>query len=489
LACATVTVDSIAVSRVIKVTPTLVYLDVAAESGIVIGDRFIIGRAGTEENAFARVAKVQVLRLFEKFLIAEIESDSYGGSIRLLDMAVRLEEWDNMRQKPKAMLASAADSLATISPGSGFVLSKLRRFCRGLFGGNQPEDDDSSLVERAILQAPADAVIDTLAQRPPARMATDENQEPADSLATITAVHHPEDDDSSLVEPAILQAPADAVIDTVAQHPFARIAIDENQEPKDSLATISPGSGFVLSKLRRFARGLFGGNHPGDDDSSLVEPAILQAPADAVIDTVAQRPSARIAIDENQEPADSLATITAVHHPLIFQRLGWALLGGYKYYKGGDVRPKLRGLETTAGGVGDRFVGLGISWRIYQSILMVVTYETADTPLEDEVFGRIRSQHRSVNGAVQYFFGANIATRPYVSVGLGVHDRSFRGPLLVTGNSRRLGVDLGAGFEHPVGRGWKILGETSYRHVRRGNDPATSNNYRLSIGIGYRASM
>ena len=436
LACATVTVDSIAVSRVIKVTPTLVYLDVAAESGIVIGDRFIIGRAGTEENAFARVAKVQVLRLFEKFLIAEIESDSYGGSIRLLDLAVRLEEWDNMRQKPKAMLASAADSLATISPGSGFVLSKLRRFCRGLFGGN-----------------------------------------------------HPGDDDSSLVEPAILQAPADAVIDTVAQHPSARIAIDENQDPADSLATISPGSGFVLSKLRRFGRGLFGGNQPEDDDSSRVERAILQVPADAAIDTLVQHPPARIAIDENQDPADSLAAITAVHHPLIFQRLGWVLLGGYKYYKGGDVRPKLRGLETTAGAVGDRFVGLGISWRIHHSIQMGVTYETADTPLEDEVFGRIRSQHRSVNCAVQYFIGANIATRPYVSVGLGVHDRSFRGPLLATGNSRRLGVDLGAGFEHPVGWGWKILGETSYRHVRRGNDPAASSNYRLSIGMGYRASM
>ena len=125
LAFAIVIVDSIPVSRVIKVTPTLVYLDMAAESGIVIGDRFIIGREGPGENAFVRVAKVQVLRLFEKFLIAEIESDAYGGSIRLLDMAIRLEQWDNMRQKPKAMLASTSDSVAAVSTTSGTIFSKV----------------------------------------------------------------------------------------------------------------------------------------------------------------------------------------------------------------------------------------------------------------------------------------------------------------------------------------------------------------------------
>jgi hypothetical protein len=33
------------------------------------------------------------------------------------------------------------------------------------------------------------------------------------------------------------------------------------------------------------------------------------------------------------------------------------------------------------------------------------------------------------------------------------------------------------------------LGESSYQRVRRRNDPAPSSNYRLSIGIGYGASM
>ena len=33
------------------------------------------------------------------------------------------------------------------------------------------------------------------------------------------------------------------------------------------------------------------------------------------------------------------------------------------------------------------------------------------------------------------------------------------------------------------------LGETSYQHVQRGNAPAMSSNCRLSIGIGYGASM
>ena len=47
LAFAIVAADSIPVSRVIKVTPTLVYLDIAAQNGIVIGDRFSqVGQLG-----------------------------------------------------------------------------------------------------------------------------------------------------------------------------------------------------------------------------------------------------------------------------------------------------------------------------------------------------------------------------------------------------------------------------------------------------------
>lgn len=64
--------DSTFVARVAKVIPTLVYQDVA------IGDRFVVGREGPEENPFAMVAQMRVLRSFEKFLIAEIESDSLG---------------------------------------------------------------------------------------------------------------------------------------------------------------------------------------------------------------------------------------------------------------------------------------------------------------------------------------------------------------------------------------------------------------------------
>ena len=149
----------------------------------------------------------------------------------------------------------------------------------------------------------------------------------------------------------------------------------------------------------------------------------------------------------------------------------------------------IRDSDTTAGAVSDRFVGLRISWRMRQQMQMVVTYETADAPLVDEVFGMIRSQHSSVYCGVQYFNMPYIAHRYYVSVGLGVNDLSFTGPILAVGNSRRLGVNLGVGFEHFVGSGWKILVETSYQHVRHGNDPVNSSNYRLSIGIGYGASM
>ena len=221
LTCANVAADSTFVARVVKMTSTLVYLDVGVESGIAVGDRFLIGRKELAGNPFAKLAQVQVLRSFEKFLIAEIESDSLGRPIKLLDVAIRLAEWDTVHQKPTLLIA----------------------------------------------------------------------------------------------------------------------------------------------------------------------------------------------------------------------------------------------------------------------------YQAAAVQLEDEVFGMIRSQHRSVHCAVQYFIGAYTATRPYVSIGLGVHDLSFRGPLVTVDKSRRLGRDLAVGLEHLFGSGWKILGETSYQGVRRGNDPATSSNYRLTIGIGYGASI
>ena len=78
LACDTVAADSTCVAHVVKVTPTLVYLDVASESGVAIGDRFVVGREGPEENPFAMVAQVRVLGSFEKFPTAEIVPDSLG---------------------------------------------------------------------------------------------------------------------------------------------------------------------------------------------------------------------------------------------------------------------------------------------------------------------------------------------------------------------------------------------------------------------------
>ena len=301
LTCANVAADSTLVARVVKMTPTLVYLDVGVESGIAVGDRFLIGRKESAGNPFAKLAQVQVLRSFEKFLIAEIESDSLGRPIKLLDVAIRLAEWDTVHQKPTLLIAL---------------------------------DEDLALE---------------------------------DSAATSNTDHRPN-----------------------------------------------------LSKLKRF---------------------------------------------------------------------GWTLLGGYQHQKGGDIRPKLRRAEATADAVGARVFELRISWRIQQPMHMIIAYQAAAVQLEDEVFGMIRSQHRSVHCAVQYFIGAYTATRPYVSIGLGVHDLSFRGPLVTVDKSRRLGSDLAVGLEHLFGSGWKILGETSYQGVRRGNDPATSSNYRLTIGIGYGASI
>jgi hypothetical protein len=308
-------------------------------------------------------------------------------------------------------------------------------------------------------------------------------------ILSCNQVDKAEKDDDTRLAQASPEAFADAVGDSILQKTTELITSDKNQAKEDSSATISKGHRPVVSKLKRFGRALLGGNQDEKNDNTRPEQASPEASADAVGDSILQKTTELITSDKNQAKEDSSATISKGHRPVIFQRLGWALFGGYQHYKGGDIRPKLRSPEATADAVGDRIFGLRISWRIQQPMHVIVTYEAADMRLEDEVFGAIRSQHRSVNCAAQYFMGAYTATRPYASIGLGVHDLSFSGPSMAIGNSRRLGVDLGVGFEHFFGSGWKILGETSYQRVRRRNDPATSSNYRLSIGIGYGASM
>ena len=80
---------------VIKVTPTLVYIDGGQTHGINVGDAFIILRA-EKKDRFAHVAKVSVIRVFEEFSIAEIVSVVEGENIEMLQRAISRMDWEQM---------------------------------------------------------------------------------------------------------------------------------------------------------------------------------------------------------------------------------------------------------------------------------------------------------------------------------------------------------------------------------------------------------
>jgi hypothetical protein len=86
---------------VIKVTPTLVYIDGGQTHGIHVGDAFIILRA-EKKDRFAQVAQVSVIRVFEEFSIAEISSVVGGENIEMLQRAISRMDWEQMGRMAEA---------------------------------------------------------------------------------------------------------------------------------------------------------------------------------------------------------------------------------------------------------------------------------------------------------------------------------------------------------------------------------------------------
>ncbi|MEE2832609.1 MAG: hypothetical protein VYD18_09660 [Candidatus Latescibacterota bacterium] len=76
---------------VIKVTPTLAYLDIGSASGAATGQTYVVLRE--EMGLYMPVAKVRVLRVFESFSIAETFLVEPGEEVAMLQRAVASDMW------------------------------------------------------------------------------------------------------------------------------------------------------------------------------------------------------------------------------------------------------------------------------------------------------------------------------------------------------------------------------------------------------------
>ena len=76
---------------VIKVTPTLAYLDIGSASGAAPGQTYVVLRE--EMGLYMPVAKVRVLRVFESFSIAETFLVEPGEEVAMLQRAVASDMW------------------------------------------------------------------------------------------------------------------------------------------------------------------------------------------------------------------------------------------------------------------------------------------------------------------------------------------------------------------------------------------------------------
>ena len=99
---------------VIKVTPTLVYLDSGEAMGSVPGQMYLIVRFG-EDGSQHWVGEAKVIRTFLDFCIAEIVSTVEGEQIEILQRAISMERWQAMAAMP------AAGDRPAVAGGSRFL--------------------------------------------------------------------------------------------------------------------------------------------------------------------------------------------------------------------------------------------------------------------------------------------------------------------------------------------------------------------------------
>lgn len=93
---------------VIKVTPTLTYLDVGQRDGADAGRRYAVLRE--QEGLLRPVGWVRVIRVYESYSIAEIGGVEAGEEIALLQRVVEQEVWDLMAPEMAALAAAQMEA-------------------------------------------------------------------------------------------------------------------------------------------------------------------------------------------------------------------------------------------------------------------------------------------------------------------------------------------------------------------------------------------
>ena len=81
---------------IIKVTPTLAYLDAGMTRGIDRGTSYVVLREGDSDDELVRVGQVRVIRVDAEFCIAEILEVGMGEEIDVLQRAMSQDTWDSM---------------------------------------------------------------------------------------------------------------------------------------------------------------------------------------------------------------------------------------------------------------------------------------------------------------------------------------------------------------------------------------------------------
>jgi len=101
---------------VIKVTPTLAYVDVGRNTGIMVGETYLILRE--KGGRYTEVGAVQLVRVDDSFSIGEIVSVAEGEAIEVLHRVVLQADWETISASD-----GASSSASTVGRRSFQVFS------------------------------------------------------------------------------------------------------------------------------------------------------------------------------------------------------------------------------------------------------------------------------------------------------------------------------------------------------------------------------
>lgn len=94
LLCTAATVRAQQEHYVIKVTPTLVYVDLGQSEGVQVGDTYLI--LSEQGPHWAQIAEMSVVRVADGFSIGEITYVEAGNTIEVLQRVISTREWQMM---------------------------------------------------------------------------------------------------------------------------------------------------------------------------------------------------------------------------------------------------------------------------------------------------------------------------------------------------------------------------------------------------------